>query len=94
MPSIETELVELVNEAKGALADAGNDSAAEKISSALALAAPPEGREKMLLDLLLEVRKTARGSRNFALADRIRSRLGELGIEIQDTQEGAVWKRR
>jgi len=94
MPSIEGELVELVNEAKVSLADAGDDSAAEKISSALAAEAPPEGREKMLLDLLLEVRRAARGSRNFALADRIRSRLGELGIEIQDTQEGAVWKRR
>jgi len=94
LPTAEDELLDLVNEVGDALAKAGDSASAEKISAALTAERPAEGREKMLLDLLLEVREAARGSRNFVLADRIRSRLGELGIEIQDTQEGAVWKRR
>jgi len=94
LPTIENELLELVNEARNALTEAGDSASAERISAALAADRPAESRDKVLLDLLLEVREAARGSRNFVLADRIRSRLGELGIEIQDTQEGAVWKRR
>lgn len=47
-----------------------------------------------LIDLLLEMREEARGRKDFDQADRIRKSLAELGIEIQDTQEGAVWKRK
>ncbi len=43
---------------------------------------------------LLGGRQSSRKSRDFALADRIRKRLSELGIEIQDTKEGATWKRK
>jgi len=46
------------------------------------------------VDLLLVVREEARKRKDFAQADQIRKRLSELGIEIQDTQDGAVWKRR
>ena len=47
-----------------------------------------------LIDLLLEVREEARKRKDFAQADRLRNRLAELGIEIQDTKEGAAWKRK
>lgn len=47
-----------------------------------------------LIDLLLEMRAEARMRKDFAQADTIRKRLAELGIEIQDTQDGAVWKRK
>ncbi|OGS44258.1 MAG: cysteine--tRNA ligase [Euryarchaeota archaeon RBG_13_57_23] len=47
-----------------------------------------------LVDLLLEMREEARERKDFAQADTIRKRLAELGIEIQDTQDGAVWKRK
>ncbi len=47
-----------------------------------------------LVDMMLEVREDARKRKDFAQADRIRNRLLELGIEIQDTQDGAVWKRK
>ncbi|OGS56195.1 MAG: cysteine--tRNA ligase [Euryarchaeota archaeon RBG_19FT_COMBO_56_21] len=47
-----------------------------------------------LVDLLLEMREEARKRKDFAQADTIRKRLAELGIEIQDTQDGAVWKRK
>jgi cysteinyl-tRNA synthetase len=47
-----------------------------------------------LIDLLLEVREEARKRKDFAQADMLRKRLAELGIEIQDTKEGAAWKRK
>jgi len=47
-----------------------------------------------LVDLLLVAREEARKRKDFAQADMIRKRLSELGIDIQDTQDGAVWKRR
>jgi cysteinyl-tRNA synthetase len=47
-----------------------------------------------LVDLLLLVREEARKRKDFAQGDLIRKRLSELGIEIQDTQDGAVWKRK
>jgi cysteinyl-tRNA synthetase len=47
-----------------------------------------------LVDLLLQMREEARKRKDFAQADTIRKKLAELGIDIQDTQDGAVWKRK
>lgn len=46
------------------------------------------------IDRWVSLRVAARNRKDFAYADRIRKRLSELGIEVQDTQDGAVWKRR
>ncbi|UCE91681.1 MAG: cysteine--tRNA ligase [Methanobacteriota archaeon] len=43
---------------------------------------------------LVRKREIARRRREFDCADKIRELLAEHGIEIQDTPEGAVWKRR
>jgi cysteinyl-tRNA synthetase len=45
-----------------------------------------------LVSLLLEIREEARKNRNFALSDRIRDRLTELGVVVEDTREGPKWK--
>jgi len=45
-----------------------------------------------LISLLLEVREEARKNRNFHLADKIRDRLGDLGIKVEDTPSGPRWK--
>ncbi|MDX2004986.1 MAG: cysteine--tRNA ligase [Meiothermus sp.] len=45
-----------------------------------------------LVQLLLEVREQERKNRNFAVSDLIRSRLTELGVEVEDTREGPKWK--
>jgi cysteinyl-tRNA synthetase len=42
-----------------------------------------------LMTLMLELRKEARTAKNWALADRIRNGLAELGIQIQDHPGGA-----
>ena len=43
---------------------------------------------------LVAHREEARAERDFAQADEIRDRLGELGIVIEDSADGARWHRR
>ena len=51
------------------------------------------GKEEVLINLLIEVRAQLRKERNFALADKIRAELREIGIQLEDTPQGTVWKR-
>lgn len=51
----------------------------------------PEHRDD-LIALLLEIREDARSRKDWDTSDKIRDRLKELNIEIQDTREGATWK--
>ncbi|MCI0376645.1 MAG: cysteine--tRNA ligase [Gemmataceae bacterium] len=60
---------------------------------------PPATRETVsnelvsgLVQLILEVRNDARKNRNFALADLIRKRLGELGVSLEDRKEDTIWR--
>jgi cysteinyl-tRNA synthetase len=46
------------------------------------------------IDALLAEREQARRSRNFARSDSIRKELAALGIVIEDSKEGARWKRK
>ena len=46
-----------------------------------------------LVALALELREAARGERDFAAADRVRDRLTEIGIIVEDTPAGARWHR-
>jgi cysteinyl-tRNA synthetase len=46
------------------------------------------------VDRLVRARQDARKRKDFATADNIRRSLAEKGVDIQDTQEGAVWKRK
>ena len=50
-------------------------------------------KEEELIELLIEVRSALRKQKNFELADRIRSQLRELGIQLEDTPQGTIWKR-
>jgi cysteinyl-tRNA synthetase len=43
---------------------------------------------------LVEEREAARRNRDFKLADEIRDRLAAEGVTIEDTPQGARWKRR
>ncbi|MGC8849134.1 MAG: DALR domain-containing protein, partial [Candidatus Bathyarchaeia archaeon] len=53
-----------------------------------------EGEEvlKNVLDAVLEVREILRAEKRFDLSDRIRERLEEAGVEIEDTPEGPKWR--
>lgn len=46
------------------------------------------------IDRKIEERRQARRDRNFQLADQIRDELSAAGITIEDTKEGARWRRK
>jgi cysteinyl-tRNA synthetase len=46
------------------------------------------------IQLLLDVREELRQAKRYDLADVIRSRLGELGVALEDAPQGTVWRRR
>ena len=53
-----------------------------------------DGLADQLMQLLLDLRQDARKAKNYAQADAIRNKLGELGIVIEDTPQGARWKKQ
>jgi len=48
----------------------------------------------VFIDLLVELRKDLRDEKQFALSDKVRDRLLELGITLEDVQGGTRWRRR
>jgi cysteinyl-tRNA synthetase len=48
----------------------------------------------LFIDLLLEVREEMRAAKQWTIADRIRNRLAELGVWIEDGKGGTTWRRR
>jgi cysteinyl-tRNA synthetase len=46
-----------------------------------------------IMELVLEIRKNAKETKNWAVADAIRSKLNESGIVIKDTKDGAIWEK-
>src|SRR5262249_21006528 len=45
-----------------------------------------------LMQLLIDLRAEARKTKNFAMADQIRKRLGEIGVTLEDRQGGTGWR--
>lgn len=57
-------------------------------------AAPQSADDKLvddLLHLLIDLRAEARASKNFALADRIRKSLGDMGVALEDRAGSTDW---
>jgi cysteinyl-tRNA synthetase len=52
---------------------------------------PSEDLSAQLLEMLVELRGDARERRDWAQADRIRDRLKELGVMLEDTPAGTRW---
>jgi cysteine--tRNA ligase len=46
-----------------------------------------------LMDVILELRQECRAQKQYALADAIRDKLSDLGITIEDSPQGARWKK-
>ncbi|HEX2910757.1 MAG TPA: cysteine--tRNA ligase [Chloroflexia bacterium] len=44
------------------------------------------------IELLVEVRRDLKAARQFALADKIRDQLKDLGVKLEDRPDGTVWK--
>ncbi len=45
-----------------------------------------------LMDLILDIRKSARENKDWATSDTIRDRLKAAGVEIKDTKDGVEWR--
>ncbi len=45
-----------------------------------------------MIELLIEMRESMRARKDWATSDRIRSRLQELGVIIEDSPTGPIWK--
>jgi cysteinyl-tRNA synthetase len=71
-----------------------------EVSQVLGLfgAPPPQaagGNDQLvngLMQLLLDLRAEARKAKNFAMADQIRQRLGQIGVILEDRQGGTGWR--
>ena len=48
--------------------------------------------EEATIESLIKDRNEARRNKNFEMADSIRKKLKEKGIEIEDTSDGTVWR--
>ena len=65
---------------------------ADYLEKEILSAMEPAAREE--IDRLVQARVEARKARDFAEADRIRDQLASLGIQLEDTPQGTVWKRK
>ena len=48
--------------------------------------------DETMIEGLIKNRNEARRDKNFDLADKIRDKLKEMGIEIEDTSNGTIWR--
>lgn len=52
---------------------------------------PGAGMATQLIDLLVETRTKLRQNKQWALADEVRNRLTEMGVQLKDSAEGTTW---
>ena len=46
------------------------------------------------VELLIEMRADLRSDKQYAMADKVRDRLMELGVTLEDKPQGTEWKLR
>ena len=47
----------------------------------------------VVINKMVEERKIARSKKDFIKSDKIRKKLKEMGVELEDTQSGTVWRK-
>jgi cysteinyl-tRNA synthetase len=52
-----------------------------------------DGFAAQLMDLVLELRAEARATKNWPMSDKIRARLKELKVVVEDRTDGVIWRR-
>ncbi|MFQ5615425.1 MAG: cysteine--tRNA ligase [Anaerolineales bacterium] len=94
------DLVRAINQARDSGADSETLPAGQSLLRELAAVLGlrlEEDTEKQspaepFVDLLVEVRQELRSQKLWALADKVRDRLRDLGILIEDNKEGTTWR--
>jgi cysteinyl-tRNA synthetase len=95
------ELVRAINSARdagvGGTPFAAAQAALKELAGVLGLRLEPQARGKgqdiaPFVELLIEVRAELRKAKQFALADMVRGRLGDLGVALEDGPQGTRWK--
>ena len=51
------------------------------------------GLESELMNVMISLRADARQSKNYALSDKIRDELAAIGVTIEDTAGGTIWRK-
>jgi cysteinyl-tRNA synthetase len=103
-PRAQAALFVFIHQANAELDRRGSDAAGlaaareafARANSVLEIVPEQEGVDQQLatwVEQQLEARKAARGRRDFAAADQIRKALEEKGIVVEDTPQGARWKK-
>ena len=65
-----------------------------KFLEALSLHQSKDNLDSEFIEKLINERNQSRASKDFQKADEIRDKLFDMGIEIEDTPNGTVWKSR
>jgi cysteinyl-tRNA synthetase len=52
-----------------------------------------DGFAAQLMDLVLELRAEARATKNWPMSDKIRARLKDLKVVVEDRTDGVIWRR-
>jgi cysteinyl-tRNA synthetase len=94
------DLVRAINQARDAGADQDTLQPAQvlllELSGVLGLQLEKPKKETgeiaPFVELLLEIRQELRKQKLWSLSDMIRDRLAELGITLEDTKEGTIWR--
>lgn len=66
----------------------------QKLDQVLGIMNFPQPLADAAIDAQLQAREEARRQRDWARADRLRQELADQGIEVIDTPQGPIWRRR
>ena len=66
----------------------------QKFDVVLGVLVDSDGEVSDEISCLLEERNQARAEKDWVLSDKIRDQLLDLNIEVKDTPDGQVWRRK
>jgi cysteinyl-tRNA synthetase len=86
--------IELLISIRDQLRKAKQRQLADEITTETMIGKLPPGQADHFIQILISTRRKLREAGQWQLADEIRAKLAELGIALEDTPKGTVWKRK